>query len=46
MQLVNKRNFRDENPNKFPGNLREEGTPGPIPNPEVKLFIANDTALI
>ena len=29
----------------FPGDHNEEATPGPIPNPEVKLFSADDTAL-
>ena len=29
--------------NNFLGNNREEGTPVPIPNTEVKLFIADDS---
>ena len=31
---------------KFLGGHREEGTPDPIPNSEVKLFIADDTAYL
>ena len=30
----------------FAGAHREEGTPGPIPNPVVKLLIADDTAYL
>jgi hypothetical protein len=29
----------------IPGDHNEKATPGPIPNPEVKLFGADDTAL-
>jgi hypothetical protein len=44
--LVLTTQYSNVNSNLELGGYTEEVTPGPIPNPEVKLFKADDTALV